>query len=64
MKSNGAAPEPIEETADGKSKTEPEDLEQEIRRRAHGIYEERGFVDGFEMDDWLQAEAELRPKAA
>lgn len=31
----------------------------EIRRRAYEIYVERGGPDGFDLDDWLQAEREL-----
>jgi len=38
-----------------------------IRRRAFEIYEKRGLTDGLDVQDWLQAEAELmdreRPKA-
>ena len=32
----------------------------EIRRRACEIYAERGGIDGFDLEDWLQAERELR----
>jgi Protein of unknown function (DUF2934) len=32
----------------------------EIRRRAQEIYMERGGTDGCDLDDWLQAERELR----
>jgi DUF2934 family protein len=31
-----------------------------IARRAYEIYCERGCADGRDMDDWLQAENELR----
>ena len=34
-------------------------LEEEIRRRAHELYEERGREDGHDMEDWLRAEAEI-----
>jgi hypothetical protein len=34
--------------------------EEEIRRRAYGIYLERGEQPGFDLDDWLQAERELQ----
>ncbi len=34
-------------------------LEEEIRRRAFEIYVERGREDGHDLDDWLNAEAEL-----
>jgi hypothetical protein len=33
---------------------------EEIRRRAYEIYLERDGLGGHEVDDWLQAEAELR----
>jgi uncharacterized protein HemX len=39
-------------------------LEEEIRRRAYEIYEERGREDGHDMDDWLRAEAEIAAKNA
>ena len=34
--------------------------EQEIRRRAYEIYLERGAEPGHELEDWLQAERELK----
>ena len=42
--------------------------EERIRRRAYELYEQRGKVDGFALDDWLQAELEIsstrkQPKA-
>ncbi len=37
--------------------------EQEIRRRAYALYEERGREDGHDMDDWLHAEAEFTTAA-
>jgi len=36
--------------------------EEIIRQRAYELYEQRGFEDGLEMDDWLQAEAEVMGK--
>lgn len=33
--------------------------EEEIRSRAYEIYVERGKHDGRELEDWLQAKAEL-----
>ena len=33
--------------------------EEEIRRRAYVLYEQRGREDGHDLDDWLHAEAEL-----
>jgi hypothetical protein len=38
---------------------QPNDIEERIRRRAHELYEQRGRVDGFALDDWLQAETEI-----
>ena len=35
---------------------------EEIRQRAFEIYTERRGIDGCELDDWLQAERELREK--
>jgi hypothetical protein len=36
------------------------DIEERIRRRAYELYEQRGRFDGFALDDWLQAESEIR----
>jgi hypothetical protein len=33
-----------------------------IRDRAYELYEARGAKPGRDLDDWLQAEHELRPK--
>jgi hypothetical protein len=35
------------------------EIEERIRQRALEVYEQRGRVDGFALDDWLQAEAEI-----
>jgi Protein of unknown function (DUF2934) len=37
----------------------PESLMDEIRRRAHELYEERGRKPGYAEQDWLRAEAEI-----
>ena len=34
-------------------------LEERIRARAHEIYLQRNGQDGSDLDDWLQAEAEI-----
>jgi hypothetical protein len=34
-------------------------LEHAIRRRAYELYVQRGMTNGHDVDDWLQAEAEL-----
>jgi hypothetical protein len=35
------------------------ELEERIRVRAYQLYEQRGKRNGYALDDWLQAEAEL-----
>jgi hypothetical protein len=35
-----------------------------IAKRAYELYLQRGSVPGYELDDWLQAEAELTAEAA
>jgi hypothetical protein len=35
-------------------------IDERIRHRAYELYEQRGRLDGFALDDWLQAEAEIR----
>src|SRR5215469_583380 len=37
----------------------PINLEDEIRRRAYELYEQRGCAPGHENDDWLIAESEI-----
>jgi len=39
-------------------------LQEQIRRRAFELYEQRGHTDGHELDDWLQAEAEVKQMSA
>jgi hypothetical protein len=33
---------------------------EEIRARAYETYIQRGRIDGFDLEDWLQAEKELK----
>jgi len=40
-------------------RTGSRDIEERIRSRAYELYEQRGRGDGFALDDWLQAEAEV-----
>jgi hypothetical protein len=35
-------------------------LTDEIQRRAYELYVQRGQADGYDLDDWLRAETELR----
>jgi hypothetical protein len=37
--------------------------EQDIAIRAHELFLKRGAVDGHDLEDWLQAERELRARA-
>jgi hypothetical protein len=46
----------IAEASDVGSQELTEDL---IRLRAYQIFEQRGFEHGYDLDDWLQAEAEV-----
>jgi Protein of unknown function (DUF2934) len=41
----------------------PENLEEEIRRRAYELYQSRSRQDGKDVDDWLQAKTEVESKA-
>jgi hypothetical protein len=38
--------------------------DEDIAKRAYEIYLQRGSLPGYEVDDWLQAEAELTASAA
>ena len=44
-------------------KSAPE-LQEQIRRRAYELYEERGRYDGHDLEDWLQAESEVTQQKA
>jgi Protein of unknown function (DUF2934) len=62
MKINGSA-----STASNTSTTvammkSASELQDQIRRRAYELYEQRGSNDGHEVSDWLQAESELAAK--
>ena len=43
--------------------TKQEPTPEEIRKRAFEIHIERGGIHGCDLDDWLQAERELRSKS-
>jgi len=38
----------------------PEQLNERIRRVAQGLYEKRGRVPGHELEDWLEAEKQVK----
>jgi hypothetical protein len=35
-------------------------IEQQIQQRAYELYERRGRTDGRDLEDWLQAECEIK----
>ncbi len=37
----------------------PMSTEQQVQQRAYELYEKRGKVDGYELEDWAQAESEI-----
>jgi hypothetical protein len=39
-------------------------IEQQIQQRAYELYERRGRTDGHDLEDWLQAECEIKPTHA
>lgn len=57
-KKNGNATE-MQVAAETRKNVVPINLEDEIRRRAYEIFEQRGGVPGYEHEDWLQAEREV-----
>ena len=40
----------------------PVDSQEQVRRRAFELYEQRGREHGHDLDDWLQAESEFAPQ--
>jgi hypothetical protein len=42
----------------------PPPTETDIAKRAYELFLQRGSISGYELDDWLQAEAELTAAAA
>jgi hypothetical protein len=51
-------PELVEE-AESRQQDRPEGLDDRVRLRAYEIYQQRGMVEGAELDDWMQAEEEI-----
>lgn len=54
---NGAAPEPTTHASQ-----RHQGMEEEIRRRAYELYEQRGRQEGSHEEDWSRAEEEIRSK--
>ena len=40
----------------------PVGIQEQVRRRAFELYEQRGREHGHDLDDWLQAESEFAPQ--
>jgi hypothetical protein len=38
---------------------QPDEKQERIRQRAYELFEQRGREDGRDLDDWLNAEAEV-----
>ena len=38
----------------------PEEIHQLVEKKAYGLFEERGYVHGHDLDDWLQAEQTIK----
>ena len=38
-------------------------VQEQVRARAYQLYEQRGKIEGHDLEDWLQAEAELLPSS-
>ena len=49
----------VELTHDLKKTVVPINMEDEIRRRAYELYEQRGYLPGHDYDDWFTAEREV-----
>ena len=56
------AEDPIEQQP-ANTVTDP-NLEEQIRRRAYELYQARAREDGHDVEDWLDAEAEIAGTAA
>jgi hypothetical protein len=56
----------MKEKSDEQTTTEALQLKEpsvdEIQARAYNVYLERGSIDGHDLEDWLQAERELRER--
>jgi len=46
-------------TPETTAKSGPSRIEEQIRRRAYELYEERGRLEGYEHEDWVRAESEV-----
>jgi hypothetical protein len=49
----------LQASAETKTNVVPINLEDEIRRRAYELFQERGGIPGSEHEDWMRAEHEV-----
>jgi hypothetical protein len=61
MPENGAA---NSQNGSSRNGSLPSDLEAAIRLRAYELYAQRGYIEGFEKEDWLTAEREVLARRA
>lgn len=59
LRDSEATMNPAKRSEQSSTTPDPAEREEQIRRRAYELYEARGREDGHELDDWLQAEAEI-----
>jgi hypothetical protein len=52
----GKKPTPAVSVSENGNACAPEEV---IRKRAYELYEQRGYADGMDVQDWLAAEEEL-----
>lgn len=52
-------PEQSESPAASQGRIDAETRHRMISEAAYRLYAQRGYVEGFELEDWLQAEAEV-----
>jgi hypothetical protein len=62
MKPSPTTPTPL--TTTKQTSESSSELEQQIRRRAYELYEQRGRDGGHDLEDWFQAESEVTQKEA
>ena len=55
LTTNGNHSVPAQSSANSGSST----VQEQIRRRAYELYEERGRLEGYEHEDWVRAESEV-----
>lgn len=54
----------VKTTSPSPSNPTPIDFDAQVRQRAYEIYQERGGIAGFENEDWLRAEQEVRARVS